>query len=90
MPHMMGDNPRRLDDPAYGDMAAQMLQLAGGARPGAPTIRRRDPGVPPYQGLNRPPVIAPNSYPPSPRQQLPGVVPAQRSAWSPLETMPRA
>jgi hypothetical protein len=51
-----------LHDPNYGGMAAQMLQLAGGRRqlPGSAT--GRDPGQPPYQGLDRsmtPPQVSP-------------------------------
>jgi hypothetical protein len=51
-----------LHDPNYGGMAAQMLQLAGGRRqlPGSAT--GRDPGQPPYQGLDR--SIAPQQVSP--------------------------
>jgi hypothetical protein len=59
-----------LHDPNYGGMAAQMLQLAGPRRqlPGSAT--GRDPGQPPYQGLDR--SVNPPSY--NPMRQPPGLM----------------
>jgi hypothetical protein len=60
-----------LHDPNYGGMAAQMLQLAGGRRqlPGSAT--GRDPGQPPYQGLDRSiqPQLGPNNRMPGMMRQ---------------------
>jgi hypothetical protein len=73
-------------DPATGYYL--LRGMAAGGRIADEAMRRRDPGRPPYQGLEPMPIVPPNSYPTAPYQQMPNVLPPARRADLPFRTYP--